>query len=111
MLLLLLLLFGSKYTIGKTIKNQSEILQKITSGNYINSIKINFENLENEHIEVTSNISGSRAVKLSMRQGLLMNQILHVYGLDSAKNDVCKRHLQEFRDGLRAFEPWALQSM
>ncbi|KAJ8920095.1 hypothetical protein NQ315_011750, partial [Exocentrus adspersus] len=48
-------------------------------------------------------------VKLTMKQGLLINQILSVYALDNAENDLCRNHTKRFKIGLRAFEPWALQ--
>lgn len=49
-------------------------------------------------------------VKLNMKQGLIMNQVISLYVLDKAKNETCKNHSIEFRNGLRAFEPWALKS-
>ncbi|KAJ3643262.1 hypothetical protein Zmor_025986 [Zophobas morio] len=43
-----------------------------------------------------------------MKQGLLMNQVLATYALNNVENSVCKNHTQMFKDGLRTFEPWAL---
>lgn len=49
-------------------------------------------------------------VKLNMKQGVLMNQVLGVYTFKDGTNQLCKNHSQEFATGLRAFEPWALRS-
>lgn len=51
-----------------------------------------------------------KPIKLTMRQGLLMNQVVAFYALENAENQLCKNHSKEFKSGLRAFEPWALQS-
>ncbi|KAJ8973784.1 hypothetical protein NQ317_009440 [Molorchus minor] len=48
-------------------------------------------------------------VKLTMKQGLIMNQIISIYALADVKNSVCKNHTEEFKRGLRALKPWALQ--
>lgn len=39
-----------------------------------------------------------------------MNQILNTYGLTDVNNSLCKDHVNEFKLGLRAMEPWALKS-
>ncbi|RZC34464.1 nose resistant to fluoxetine protein 6-like, partial [Asbolus verrucosus] len=44
-----------------------------------------------------------------MKQGLLMNQILSTYALDNVEDSLCKNHTNRFKNGLRAFEPWALK--
>lgn len=49
-------------------------------------------------------------IKLTMKQGLLMNQVLGFYALKKSKNDECVQHSLEFNKALRAFEPWALKS-
>ncbi|XP_074031574.1 nose resistant to fluoxetine protein 6 [Leptinotarsa decemlineata] len=54
-------------------------------------------------------MSTRKAVKLTTRQGILMNQILAVYALDHVQNKLCANHTREFKKGLRSFEPWALQ--
>lgn len=51
-----------------------------------------------------------KPVKLTMKQGLLLNQVLSFYGLENVEDDLCRKHIQEFKKSLRAFEPWALQS-
>ncbi|KAJ8945120.1 hypothetical protein NQ318_001585 [Aromia moschata] len=51
-----------------------------------------------------------KPIKLSMKQGLLMNQVLAVYALENVQNELCKNHTKEFKRGLRVFEPWALQN-
>ena len=51
-----------------------------------------------------------RPVKLNMRQGLLMNQVVAVYALGEESNQLCKNHSKELNIGLRALEPWALKS-
>lgn len=56
------------------------------------------------------NTTKSKIVKLTMKQGLLMNQVLATYALNNVENSVCKNHTQMFKDGLRTFEPWALNS-
>ncbi|KAJ8971659.1 hypothetical protein NQ314_000582 [Rhamnusium bicolor] len=48
-------------------------------------------------------------VKLTMKQGLIMNQVISTYALADIKNSLCKNHSEEFKLGLRALEPWALQ--
>ncbi|XP_044271288.1 nose resistant to fluoxetine protein 6-like [Tribolium madens] len=48
------------------------------------------------------------SVKLTMKQGLLMNQVLATYALDNAQNSLCKNHSNLYRNGLRSFESWAL---
>ncbi|KAJ8919427.1 hypothetical protein NQ315_016523 [Exocentrus adspersus] len=50
-----------------------------------------------------------KPVKLTMKQGLTMNQVIATYALTDVKNDLCKNHTEEFKLGLRALEPWALQ--
>ncbi|KAJ3658758.1 hypothetical protein Zmor_010479 [Zophobas morio] len=50
-----------------------------------------------------------RPVKLNMRQGLLMNQVVAVYALGEESNQLCKNHSKELNIGLRALEPWALK--
>ncbi|KAL1506751.1 hypothetical protein ABEB36_006054 [Hypothenemus hampei] len=48
-------------------------------------------------------------VKLNMKQGLIMNQILSTYGLNDVNSTLCRDHVNEFKLGLRALEPWALK--
>ncbi|EFA01530.2 Nose resistant to fluoxetine protein 6-like Protein [Tribolium castaneum] len=48
-------------------------------------------------------------VKLNMKQGLLMNQLLAMYTLGEESNQLCKEHSKELNVGLRALEPWALK--
>ncbi|XP_050297772.1 O-acyltransferase like protein-like isoform X2 [Anthonomus grandis grandis] len=50
-----------------------------------------------------------KPVKLNMKQGLIMNQILNTYGLSEVNNTLCRDHINEFKLGLRALEPWALK--
>ncbi|KAJ8977936.1 hypothetical protein NQ317_017404 [Molorchus minor] len=50
-----------------------------------------------------------KSVKLTMKQGLLMNQILSVYALENAQNEACRNHTKEFKNDLRTLEPWALK--
>nr|CAH7765025.1 unnamed protein product [Callosobruchus chinensis] len=45
-----------------------------------------------------------------MKQGLIMNQVISTYALSNVRNSLCAEHVEEFKVGLRAFEPWALQS-
>ncbi|XP_050298077.1 nose resistant to fluoxetine protein 6-like [Anthonomus grandis grandis] len=60
--------------------------------------------------EVTSKMDlGRKPVKLNLKQGLTMNQILDVYALKNSKNNLCRNHSYEFAAALRAFEPWALK--
>uniref|UniRef100_A0A6P7GWQ2 Uncharacterized protein LOC114341636 n=1 Tax=Diabrotica virgifera virgifera TaxID=50390 RepID=A0A6P7GWQ2_DIAVI len=56
-----------------------------------------------------STLKRREPVKLTMKQGLIMNQVILTYGLTNVKNSLCKRHIEEFKSALRAFEPWALQ--
>lgn len=51
-----------------------------------------------------------KPVKLTMRQGLILNQIIGTYALENAENELCRKHARDFKIGLRAFEPWALKS-
>lgn len=60
---------------------------------------------------IPKDYSTREPIKLTMRQGLLMNQILSFYTLDNVQNDLCKKHIKEFKTGFRAFEPWALKSI
>lgn len=50
------------------------------------------------------------AVNLTMKQNLLMNQILQTYVIDSSTNLQCANHSQKFKNGLRNFDTWALNS-
>lgn len=54
--------------------------------------------------------SERKMVKLNLKQGLTMNQILDVYALKDSPNELCRNHSNEFGLGMRAFEPWALKS-
>lgn len=66
---------------------------------------------EPDHTVSEKNIYQKREpVKLNMKQGLVMNQVIALYILDKAEDRMCKNHSIEFRNGLRAFEPWALKS-
>nr|CAI5844698.1 unnamed protein product [Callosobruchus analis] len=51
-----------------------------------------------------------KPVKLTMKQGLIMNQVISTYAISNVRNSLCAEHVEEFKVGLRAFEPWALQS-
>lgn len=51
-----------------------------------------------------------KPVKLTMKQGLTMNQVVATYAPSDVKNALCRNHTEEFKRGLRALEPWALQS-
>ncbi|CAH1370736.1 unnamed protein product, partial [Tenebrio molitor] len=48
-------------------------------------------------------------VKLTMRQGLIMNQVIATYALDTARDSLCRNQSEEFKKGLRSLESWALQ--
>ncbi|XP_076273405.1 nose resistant to fluoxetine protein 6-like isoform X2 [Rhynchophorus ferrugineus] len=50
-----------------------------------------------------------KPVKLTAKQGFIMNQVLGTYALGDINNTDCKDHINEFKIGLRAFEPWALK--
>lgn len=56
------------------------------------------------------NITEKKRIKLNMKQGLMMNQVLSFYTLTETENELCKNQSKEFSDGLRNFEPWALKS-
>ena len=56
----------------------------------------------------TANKKG--AVKLTMKQGLIMNQIIATYALNAPRDLLCKRQVEDFKNGLRSLEPWALRS-
>ncbi|KAH0999337.1 hypothetical protein HUJ04_005393 [Dendroctonus ponderosae] len=45
---------------------------------------------------------GRNPIKLNMKQGLIMNQILNTYGLSDVNNSLCRDHVNEFKLGLRA---------
>ncbi|XP_060531161.1 nose resistant to fluoxetine protein 6-like isoform X2 [Cylas formicarius] len=47
--------------------------------------------------------------KLNMKQGLAMNQVLGIYAITNATNDLCRKQSAGFARALRAFEPWALK--
>lgn len=52
-----------------------------------------------------------KPVRLTARQNLVLNQIIQVYIIDNVKNNsLCKIHNEEYKIGLKAFEPWALKS-
>lgn len=51
-----------------------------------------------------------KPVKLNMKQGLIMNQVLNTYALNDVNNSLCRDHINEFKLGLRALEPWAVKS-
>ncbi|XP_044255130.1 nose resistant to fluoxetine protein 6-like [Tribolium madens] len=59
----------------------------------------NEEELENER----------KPVKLTMKQGLVMNQVIGTYTLNDPQDPLCRKHSEEYRIGLRAMESWALQ--
>ncbi|XP_018562804.1 O-acyltransferase like protein-like [Anoplophora glabripennis] len=63
---------------------------------------------QNENDSETSR-KPRKPVKLTMKQGLTMNQVIATYALSDVKNALCKNHTEEFKRGLRALEPWALQ--
>lgn len=52
-----------------------------------------------------------RHIKLNMKQGLTMNQVLSFYALTEAENELCRNDSTVFADGLRNFDTWALQSL
>lgn len=50
-------------------------------------------------------------LKLYPKQKVILNQILSFYALNKVVNNtLCEKHTEEFKIGLRAFEPWALKS-
>lgn len=50
-------------------------------------------------------------VMLNVKQNLVMNQILGIYGLHNRlTNPDCIKHSIQFKEDFRAFEPWALKS-
>lgn len=51
-----------------------------------------------------------KPVKLTLKQGLAMNQVVSTYALSDVQNALCRNHTEEYKKGLRALEPWALQS-
>lgn len=61
-------------------------------------------------IKPETNETKPEPVKLTVKQGITMNQILSVYALSDASDQRCKNHSSEFANGLRAFRPWALKS-
>lgn len=85
------------------IKNNKKHLETGASS-YNEANGIEYENIS---------VSGKerKAVKLTMKQGLIMNQIIATYALTDVKQSLCFNHTEEFKLGLRALEPWALQSM
>ncbi|XP_030763573.1 nose resistant to fluoxetine protein 6-like [Sitophilus oryzae] len=61
-----------------------------------------------EKPEETTTIKKKEPVKLNLKQGLAMNQILDTYSLTDASNELCRNHSIEFSMGMRRFESWAL---
>jgi hypothetical protein len=64
-----------------------------------------------QSVVVDSEDKMSESVKLTMKQGLIMNQVLAIYALDNVEDPRCKNHTDLFKNGLRRFEPWALKSL
>lgn len=79
------------------IYNSNEILSNASNG------------IEME-LKIMKRESDRKPVKLTMKQGLIMNQIIGTYALENAENELCRNHTKEFKLGLRTFEPWALKS-
>lgn len=50
------------------------------------------------------------AVNLTTKQNLLMNQILQTYVITNSKNQQCVNDSEKFKNGLRNFDTWALNS-
>ncbi|CAH0560293.1 unnamed protein product [Brassicogethes aeneus] len=72
--------------------------------------KVDKEENKNNPAKGKKNTDNPRKpVKLTMKQGLLMNQVLSTYVMSGIKNKKCKKHMDEYKIGLRAFEPWALK--
>lgn len=94
--------------VGDSVNYKVDILPQTYKNGNIHTTLGHDEALSEGKLDVSKSIT--KSVKLSIKQGLLMNQVLNVYGLDSAKDKLCRKHIKEFRDGLRALEPWALQS-
>lgn len=51
-----------------------------------------------------------KPLKLTMKQGLVMNQVIGTFTLNEPRDPLCKKHMEEYRIGLRAMETWALRS-
>ncbi|XP_066146785.1 nose resistant to fluoxetine protein 6-like [Euwallacea fornicatus] len=49
------------------------------------------------------------AVKLNLKQNLLMNQVVEIYTLKDALGEPCRNHSQELAMALRNLEEWALK--
>ncbi|KAG5898778.1 hypothetical protein JTB14_010988 [Gonioctena quinquepunctata] len=82
---------------------------KTIPGDVESEISGEIQNSTNIDSDANRKFFPRKSVKLTMRQGLLMNQILGVYALENIRNGLCANHTKEFKNGLRAFEPWALQ--
>lgn len=93
-------------------KNHSLLANENVTVNAKMSAISKAEEVEKKIIGVSSNNSKSSRIpiKLTMKQGLLLNQVLSAYALEDSEDELCRQHTKEFKEGLRAFEPWALQS-
>lgn len=51
-----------------------------------------------------------KVVKLNLKQGFVLNQIIEVYSLKGSSNELCTNHSKQFGLALRNLEAWALKS-
>jgi hypothetical protein len=84
--------------------SQSAVTTKPTPNHVILSPQNNATQLKNNR-----SMDKRGPVKLTMRQGLIMNQVIATYAL-TARDSLCRNQSEEFKKGLRSLESWALQS-
>ncbi|KAH0817641.1 hypothetical protein GEV33_005150 [Tenebrio molitor] len=85
--------------------SQSAVTTKPTPNHVILSPQNNATQLKNNR-----SMDKRGPVKLTMRQGLIMNQVIATYALDTARDSLCRNQSEEFKKGLRSLESWALQT-
>ncbi|XP_066146424.1 O-acyltransferase like protein-like isoform X1 [Euwallacea fornicatus] len=105
----------SKIDFAQADTNDGKITEQkdMSAGKRIKSGEMKFESDAAGHPKVNGSKSPAnttrKPVKLNSKQGFIMNQILSTYGLNDVNNSLCKAHINEFKVGLRALEPWALR--
>lgn len=100
---ILLLLFSTGKLSGFNVKNILAI-----NGNDFFSTAVLKELDENGITESPS--PKQKVVKLNLKQGFVLNQIIEVYSLKGSSNELCTNHSKQFGLALRNLEAWALKS-
>lgn len=97
---ILLLLFSSGNLSGLKVKKHA------INGNDFFSTTL-LRDLDENGITETPK---QEVVKLNLKQGFTLNQIIEVYSLKGSSNQLCTNHSKQFGLALRNLEAWALKS-